>query len=224
MRLLNAAQFRVLLNGATLLREDTFGPKVYETTDGRIVKLFRIKRWWRSSMLYPYSLRFRRNSQRLKRRGYPCVTVDQVFYCHAVRRHGLVYRKLDGQPLDGLLCDSGAAAKRIYAEYAAFIARLHAERIYFRSVHPGNVLLMADGRYGLIDVGDMRFPLLPLSLAQRRRNFRHLLRNAEFGEVLKHHSGEEFIDAYLAAAGLSASDSATLRAKLLNDFGRAGSR
>ncbi len=103
MRLLNAAQFRVLLNGATLLREDTFGPKVYETTDGRIVKLFRIKRWWSSSVIYPYTLRFRRNSRRLQHRGYPCVTVDQVFYCHAVRRHGLVYRKLDGQPLDGLL-------------------------------------------------------------------------------------------------------------------------
>ena len=65
MRLLSAEQYGALIAGAEMLRADRHGPKVYETTDGRIVKLFRVKRWWSSSMLYPYSLRFRRNSRRL---------------------------------------------------------------------------------------------------------------------------------------------------------------
>jgi hypothetical protein len=220
MRLLTAEQFDALIDGAELLRADNYGPKVYETRDSRIVKLFRVKRWWSSSMLYPYTLRFRRNSRRLQRRGYPCVAVDEIFYCHAVRRHGLVYRKLPGQPLDGLLVSDGSEAARVYVDYAAFIARLHADRIYFRSLHPGNVLLMADGRYGLIDVGDMRFPLLPISDGERRRNFRHLLRSEEFREALQHHRGEDFIEAYLAASGLSGEKTERLRKTLRRDFGR----
>ena len=218
MRLLSAEHYEALINGAALLRADNFGPKVYETTDGRIVKLFRVKRWWSSSMLFPYSLRFRRHSRRLQRRGYACATVDEIFYCHAVRRHGIIYRKLEGQPLDGLLGATDATAARVYAEYAAFIAAMHADRIYFRSLHPGNVLLMPDGRYGLIDVGDMRFPLLPLTNGQRRRNFSHLLRSVEFRAALQHHRGEDFIDAYLAAARLTPRSTEALRARLIEDF------
>ena len=218
MRLLSAGQYEALIANAEVLRADTFGPKVYETTDGRIVKLFRVKRWWSSSMLYPYSLRFRRNSRRLQRRGYPCVTVDDIFYCHAVRRHGIIYRKLVGKLLDGLLCAADAEAARVYTEYAAFIAALHADRIYFRSLHPGNVLLMEDGRYGLIDIGDMTFPRLPLRIDQRRRNFRHLLRSAEFRAALRFHRGEDFIDAYLDAARLGDAPRQRLRAGLLSDL------
>jgi len=172
-------------------------------------------------MFYPYSLRFRHNSRRMRRRGYPCITVDDIFYCHAIRRHGVIYRKLEGRPLDRLLCSKDATAHRVYVEYAVLLARLHADRIYFRSVHPGNVLLMADGSYGLIDVGDMRFPLLPLSIDQRRRNFRHLLRSIEFREALKYHRGDNFIDAYLAAARLPAASRQALRGRLVGDFDRA---
>jgi hypothetical protein len=218
MRLLSAEHYGALINGAALLRADRFGPKVYETVDGRIVKLFRVKRWWSSSMLFPYSLRFRRNSGRLQRRGYACVTVDEIFYCHAVRRHGIIYRKLEGQPLDGLLCATNAKASRVFAGYAALIAALHTDRIYFRSLHPGNVLMMPDGRYGLIDVGDMRFPLLPLTERQRRRNFSHLLRSVEFRDALQHHRGEDFIDAYFAGTRLTPRSTEALRAQLIKDF------
>lgn len=220
MRLLSDARYAALIEGATLLREDGFGPKVYETRDGRIVKLFRVKRWWSSSMLYPYSLRFQRNSRRLQRRGYHCVTVDEVFYCHAVRRHGIVYRKLHGEPLDTLLDGKDPRGAQVYRDYATFIAKLHADRIYFRSLHPGNVLLMADGGFGLIDVGDMRFPRIALSPDQRRRNFRHLLRSVEFREALRHHPAEAFIDAYLDAAGLDAGRAGRLRGWLEADFER----
>lgn len=220
MRLLSAAEYAALIDGATLLRADGFGPKVYETRDGQIVKLFRIKRWWSSSTLYPYSLRFRRNSRRLQRRGYRCATIDQVFYCHAVRRHGIVYRKMHGEPLDTLLDGEDARGARVFRDYAAFVARLHADRIYFRSLHPGNVLLMDDGGYGLIDVGDMRFPRFALTLDRRRRNFRHLLRSVEFNEALRHYPADTFIDAYLDAAVLPADQSRQLRVWLREDFKR----
>ncbi len=221
MRFLKAEEFEALIAGAELLRADGFGPKVYRARDNRVIKLFRIKRWWTSSMFYPYSLRFLRNSKRLRRRGVPCVEVDEIFYCHAIRRHGVVYQRLEGTPLDALLNEASESADRVFEDYARFIARLHAKRIYFRSLHPGNVLQLPDNGFGLIDVGDMRFPLLPFNIERRRRNFRHLLRSAEFLDALHFHAAERFVDAYLAAAALGDSRSRQLRAQLLDDFAAA---
>lgn len=217
MRLLSAEQYKGLIAGAELLRSDGYGPKVFETADGRIVKLFRIKRWWSSAVLYPYSLRFKHNSLALKRRGFRCVTVEDVFYCHAVRRHGVVYRKLPGEPLDRLLVAPGGQADQAFRDYAAFIARLHASRVYFRSLHPGNVLRQEDGEHALIDVGDMRFPRQHLSVDRRIRNFAHLLRSPEFREAVKYHSPEAFLDAYLEAAGLG-EDQAPMQSRLQRQF------
>ncbi|MDJ0741231.1 MAG: toluene tolerance protein [Gammaproteobacteria bacterium] len=214
MRLLSARQFQSLIAGAATLRADRHGPKVYATPDGRIVKLFRVKRWFSSSMLYPYALRFRRNSRRLRARGFACVAVDDVFYCHAVRRYGVVYQKLAGEPVEALIDRPGAAAERAFRDYAAFVARLHARQVYFRSLHPGNVLRLPSGDYGLIDVGDMRFPRRPLSPRRRIRNFVHLLRSAEFQRALRHQSVETFVEAYLEAAALGAETDARLRAGL----------
>ena len=224
MRFLDANEYQALIQGAELLREDGYGPKVYQTPDGRIVKLFRIKRWLSLSLLYPYNLRFLSNSRRLQRMGIVCVEVDEIFYCHAIRRHGLVYRRLDGTPLDELLISAEADAHTLFAEYAKFIAMLHARRIYFRSLHPGNILLLSGGGFGLIDVADVRFPWLPLSIMQRRRNFRHLLRSAEFDEALNYHRGEDFIDAYLVAAQLPKERSEALRTRLSGDFKRVTAR
>lgn len=218
MRFLSGDEFEALIAGAELLRADGFGPKVYRAPDNRVVKLFRVKRWWTSSMFYPYSLRFVRNAHRLKRHGVPCVDVDDIFYCHAIRRHGVIYQRLEGQPLDDLLNEESEQGDRTFQDYARFMAQLHAMRIYFRSLHPGNVLQLPQDGFGLIDVGDMRFPLLPLSTERRRRNFRHLLRSIEFRDALRHHAPEQFIDAYLAAAQLSATKAQRLRGQLLADF------
>lgn len=220
MRYLSGAQYDALIDGAELLRADMHGPKVYRLGDGRIVKLFRIKRWWSSSMLYPYSLRFKKNSERLKRCGFVCVTVDWIFYCRAIRRHGVIYEHLDGEPLDALLGHGDEEAEQVFREYAAYVASLHSRRVYFRSLHPGNILRLPDGGYGLIDIGDMRFPRVPLTRSQRRRNFQHALRSVEFQNALRHHSGDIFIDAYLDAAKLGAEDSRCLRADLVSDFAR----
>ena len=218
MRFLAADEYQALIRDAELLREDGYGPKVYQTSDGRIVKLFRVKRWLSASVFYPYSLRFLHNSRRLRRMGIVCAEVDGVFYCHAIRRHGLVYRRLEGTPLDGLLVSTDPRARGLFADYAAFIAMLHARRIYFRSLHPGNILLLPEGGFGLIDVADMRFPWLPLSVARRRRNLRHAFRSEEFRLALRQLPAEVFVSAYLDAAGLGASQRENLQGQLLGDI------
>ena len=218
MRFLNAEEYRALIREAELVREDGYGPKVYQTPHGRIIKLFRIKRWLSSSVFYPYNLRFLQNSRRLRRMGIVCVEVDEVFYCHAVRRYGLIYRRLEGMPLDQLLVSSDEAVRQLFCDYAAFIAKLHAQRIYFRSLHPGNVLLLPEGGFGLIDLADMRFPRLRLSPARRRRNFRHMFRSIEFRNALRLLPGALFVTSYLEASDLPSADKATLGRCLLRDI------
>jgi serine/threonine protein kinase len=218
MRFLDANDYQALIEGAKLLREDAYGPKVYQTADGRIVKLFRIKHWLSSSVLYPYNLRFLRNTRRLRHMRIVCVEVEDVFYCHTVRRHGLIYRRLEGTPLDELLVSADDRGRQLFSDYAAFIAMLHARRIYFRSLHPGNILLLPDGGFGLIDVADMRFPWFPLSALRRRRNFRHLFRSAEFKQALKRLPGALFITAYLEATDLAPTEKAMLGRQLLGDI------
>jgi serine/threonine protein kinase len=218
MRFLDANEYQALIRGAKLLREDGYGPKVYQTPDGRIVKLFRVKRWLSSSVIYPYNLRFLHNSRRLQRMGIVCVEVDEVFYCHAIRRHGLVYRRLDGRPLDELLVSADERARELFREYAEFIAMLHTRRIYFRSLHPGNILLLPQGGFGLIDVADMRFPRSPLSPARRRRNFQHMFRSVEFRNALDLLPGALFVTAYLEASDLGFAAKASLGRQLLGDI------
>ena len=222
MRFLDANDYQALIQGAELLREDNYGPKVYQTPDGRIVKLFRVKRWLSASVFYPYSLRFLHNSRRLRRKGIVCAEVNEVFYCHAIRRHGLVYRRLEGTPLDELLTATEADAHALFAKYAQFIAMLHARRIYFRSLHPGNILLLPDGGFGLIDVADMRFPWWPLSAAKRRRNLRHAFRSEEFKLAIRQLSAEVFVLAYLDAAGLGGSARENLERQLFGDIAALG--
>jgi len=68
-------------------------------------------------------------------------------------------------------------AKNI-SSLAQFIAQLHEHGIYFRSLHPGNVVLQPDGTFGLIDILDCSFRWFgrPLNRWQRERNFRHFFR------------------------------------------------
>ncbi len=220
MRFLTGEQFERLIEGGRILRGDSYGPKVYQVSGQRIVKLFRIKRWLSLSLVYPYSIRFLRNTLRLKKRGFRCVETQGVFYCHAVRRHGVIYERLQGEPLDKVFAENSAAARAIFLKSAAYIARLHKQRIYFRSLHPGNILLLPDGEFGLIDVADLRFPLLPLSLEQRRRNFRHLFRSREFAEASRIFAVEDFFSAYLQATDLSEPDRTKLAEQLRESWQR----
>lgn len=202
MRLLSKPEFDQLADGTRELERDAFGVKVLLRPDDRIIKLFRIKRLLSLATIYPYSLRFRRNAQRLQQRGIRTVTVEQVFYCHAIRRHGVVYPLLQGDTLADLL-QSQSAGPNLLEQLAGYIALLHDKGIYFRSLHLGNVLLLSDGELGLIDVADMRFFRRALTVGERRRNFRHLFRRKEHRDLFIHFGEERFLDRYMEAAGLS---------------------
>jgi len=199
MRFISGDEYQVLAQDAKVLEHDAFGDKVLLRQDGRIIKLFRIKRLLSLSFIYPYSVRFCQNARRLNSMGVPSVQVEQLFYCSSIRRHGVVYPLLQGETLSSMLDQDQEA---LMLQLARFIAELHQKKIYFRSLHLGNVLQLPDGRLGLIDVADLSFSLFPLNLWQRKRNFQHLFRRADHRLLFEQFGIERFIDYYLDAANI----------------------
>jgi tRNA A-37 threonylcarbamoyl transferase component Bud32 len=209
MFLMPEAEYRQLTQDAQELEQDLFGPKVYLLPDRRIIKLFRIKRLLSLSAIYPYSLRFARNARRLNAMGIVAPHVTRQFFCVAIRRHGIIYPLLKGEPLAKLLSgDDGGLVE----QFAGFIARLHQQGVYFRSLHLGNVLLLPNGDFGLIDVADLRLRSFPLGMAARRRNFRHLFRLPEHRAVFERFGMGRFLECYCQAAGIPSHKSGELLA------------
>jgi hypothetical protein len=216
---MSVREYEELTAGARELERDRFGIKVLLTPDDRIIKLFRIKRLWSLAAIYPYSFRFRRNAERLRRTGIRTVRVERVFYCHAIRRHGVIYPRLAGETLAELL-QRETPPEGLLQQLAVFVAQLHLCGIYFRSLHLGNVLRLPTGELGLIDVADLRFRYGALSPGQRARNFRHLLRRPEQRAVFERFGIKIFLDLYLRAAELPVRQAETIRAQISAQEGR----
>lgn len=194
-----------LVADARVLEQDSHGVKVWLDRDGRIIKLFRIKRVLSLSTLYPHSFRFRNHARRLRRLGIASVEVQRVFFCPARLRHGVIYPLLEGETLERLLAE-GPDDLALWSELAALVATLHARGVYFRSLHLGNVLRLVDGRLGLIDVSDMRIRRGALSPRKRARNFAHLLRREADARLFSQLRLKRFIDLYRDACGWRAED------------------
>jgi len=201
MRFISGDEYQRLAHGAKVLERDAFGEKVLLCEDDRIIKLFRTKRLLSLSCVYPYSVRFARNARRLNQMGIPSVQVEQLFYCASIRRHGVIYPLLQGETLSHLL-ENTQEKDGLMLQLAKFITELHQKKIYFRSLHLGNILQLPDGRFGLIDVADLSFSLLPLNIWQRKRNFRHLLRRAEHRLLFEQFGIARFLEYYLDAANI----------------------
>jgi tRNA A-37 threonylcarbamoyl transferase component Bud32 len=84
--------------------------------------------------------------------------------------------------------------------FGKFMAQLHQKGIYFRSLHLGNVLVLEDGEFGLIDLADLRIYPSSLSPSLRRRNLRHMQRYAEDRRWLFEDHFEALLQGYAAVA------------------------
>jgi len=194
-RVISKDDYEKLVDGAKVLEKQSFGVKVWLLPDQRIVKLFRIKRSMSSGRLYPYNVRFAGNARRLLNRGVAAPNILETFYCPDIQRHGVIYDLLEGTPFFELMPD--AADDELFQQFAVFLGQLHEKGIYFRSVHPGNVLLRKDGSMGLIDIQDMRFWPWALAKPVRARNFRHLFNSDYHSQVMRDYGFDKFADLYL---------------------------
>lgn len=195
VKVISKEQHKELVAGAKVLEEQSFGVKVWLLPDQRIVKVFRLKRPLSSSRLYPYNTRFANNARRLRARGVSAPNVLETYYCPDIQRHGVMYDLLEGETFHDLLPE--AEDETLFRRFARFLGELHEKGIYFRSVHPGNVLLTEDGGMGLIDIQDIRFWPWRLGKKTRARNFRHLYNSGYNSLAMREFGFARFVDLYL---------------------------
>lgn len=194
---LTKSDFRRLYSDARVVEADGFQLKVLRFSNGDYFKLFHNRRFFSSATFYPYSRRFARNARSLAEREVPTVSVQTLFRiphldCTAVR-----YTPLPGSTLRELAAyvDAGVAEG-----YGRFLAGLHQRGVYFRAVHPGNVVVMPGGDFGLIDIAQLSCHRFPLTKRQRRKNLQHVARSRLDQDFLRTF-GEAILSGYESVAG-----------------------
>ena len=195
---LDIAHYQSLRIGATVLEADSFGDKVLRLADGTMFKLFRRKRLVSSALFYPYACSFVDNIQELKARGIECPQVINAYRIADIARDAVHYQPLKGETLRQLIAGASRSPAELAQQLGKFVARLHADGIYFRSLHLGNVVRTPAGELGLIDIADLRFRRPPLRVGLRQRNFQHLLRSDR--DWLTQDDGAAFCAGYLAVS------------------------
>lgn len=180
MRIVTAQELESWLAGGDVLERDGRGPKVVALPNGLYLKIFHTRRASWLARLRPAAIRFAQNARTLAAQGIATPEITESFWLDRDKGlSGCLYRPLPGQSLEGLFRESPEILIAKLPELASFIRNLHARRIYFRSLHIGNILLLPTGRFGLIDFLDLQKKLLPLNDWQIRRNLRHMQNHLE---------------------------------------------
>ena len=173
---LQPEDFERLCADAHVIEADGLGPKVLRLADGRFLKVFRPRRWYTSGSFNPYSERFASNAEQLRSLGIPTPQILGVYRLRDASS-AVSYTPLPGLTLrQALQSLDNSLRESLIERFGQFMAQLHERGVYFRSLHLGNVLLMEDGEFGLIDIADLRIYPSPLRNALRQRNLRHMQR------------------------------------------------
>jgi hypothetical protein len=198
----SSEEFGQMREGARVLEMDLRGEKVLLTPDNHIIKLFYPRRRFTSAAIYPYALRFWNNAQELHGKGIPTVSCEQLRYDRKNSRHVITYPLLAGTTLRDCL-EKSPDNNDYLTRLSAFLAVLHEKGILFRSIHLGNVLVLENGGFGLIDIADMSIQRRPLGLFKRARNFRHLLHDKVDRDSLEQYGYKRFLEQYETDANIS---------------------
>jgi len=213
MKKLDPGPFKKMIAGATVISKNQYGDKVLRLSNRLMVKLFRLKRKFSSAVILPYARRFERGAKKLEELDIPSVRVLDTCRVKSIKRDIVIYQPLEGKTLREKLTDTvdrGALLKN----FAIFLAQLHDKRIYFRSIHFGNVIVLPSGEFGLIDIADLRIYLTPMSLRKRARNFRPLFRYKEDRTAILDFGLELFLDAYMENSVLQTNQRQSLLRRL----------
>ncbi|MCG4452267.1 toluene tolerance protein [Pseudomonas sp. MMS21-TM103] len=175
MRIVTAQELESWLTSGKVLEKDARGPKVLALPDGHFLKIFHTRRHPLLARLRPAAKHFARNAHLLNALGIATPTVTETFWLDPKSGlSGCLYRPLPGTSLESLYTASPEAFNDLLPRLAIFIRTLHRKKIYFRSLHLGNILLLPDDSFGLIDFLDLKRNVLPLSAWHTKRNLKHL--------------------------------------------------
>jgi hypothetical protein len=182
MRIVTAQTLENWLEHGKTLEKDARGPKVVALESGPekglFLKIFHTRRLPLLARLQPAARRFAKNADILKKQDIPAPKVVDTFWLNAATGlSACLYQPLPGISLETLFRENPEKLKRLLPELARFIRHIHQKRIYFRSLHLGNILFLPDGRFGLIDILDLKHCALPLGRWRVKRNLLHLTRH-----------------------------------------------
>lgn len=183
------------------LEQDERGVKVTLLPDGNILKVFRLRGWFTSSLIYSNARSFCRNAQRLHERNIPTVNIIQLVHFKYSTNTAVLYQPLVGETLSALIKNKQLTHKHCMA-LGVFIAKLHELGIHFKSLHFGNIVLSLQENFGLIDIADMRIFPWALNVSTRLRGFKRLLRYQQDIQLLGKSNLAIMLNAYVDAAQL----------------------
>jgi len=206
--------FNAIIDNGKVLEYDQRGVKVVETENQDIVKFFRLKQAYSSALIFPYAWRFKNNARLLRKKGIETVKIKKIEYCFPEKRHLVTYEKIAGQTIRELLTVNEKDTDLI-KKLTGFVARLHANGIYFRSLHFGNVIVTNNGEMALIDISDLSVYPWSLTVNLRIRNWRHLLKYSYEKNIVTDFGEQQFFDRYADEALLSLAQREKLKKALI---------
>ncbi|MFQ6403942.1 hypothetical protein ACIDE9_04190 [Methylophilus sp. 'Pure River'] len=172
--LLTDERLQQMCRDGEIIEQDPRGPKVVKLADGDFLKIFRARRLFSGARLYSHARRFYRNALRLQALNIPTVTVKSLYHLSRPGHTAVIYQPLAGQTLRQLMATDLSRLQALAAKMGIFLATLHDKGVHFHSLHSGNVLLMPNDEFGLIDVSDMTIYPWSLMCATRIRSFARL--------------------------------------------------
>jgi len=171
------ALMELISSGQVLEESGSLGPKVIALENNGYLKLLRVNSRFSTWGLLNPAKRFARNAQKLRAKGIPTLTIENLYRVPHLKCWAVRYKGLEGISIRQLL-KQGKLTDLQLEQLVLFIKELHDKGIYFRGLHPGNILLTPDGQLGLIDILDCYFRP-SLFHFQRQRNFKHFFRYAD---------------------------------------------
>jgi hypothetical protein len=197
MERLTEEQYKELILKTEVIEKDQFGEKVLRYSDGSYMKIFRLKRFFSSALIYPYWRRFVRNAYGLKRKKIPTIEkIVSIVSIPHLKKTGVLYLPLVGDTLKTVLNENKLTDDLIF-KFGEFVAILHHKGIYFSSLHLGNVVLTKENAFGLIDISDMRIVPFPIPLFTKKANLDYLFRCRQGMKLLSSAQREKFIAGYV---------------------------
>lgn len=182
--LLDETQYHHITQGGRVIEQDERGPKVILLASGDFFKLFRARHQLSGARIYSHARRFYRNALRLNDLNIPTVSVKGLYHFEESGHTAVMYEPLPGKSLREIAHAEPSLLNETAEKLGAFLAKLHLRGIHFHSLHTGNILLLPNQEFGLIDISDMSIFPWPLMCNTRYRSFKRLCKYQEDIELL----------------------------------------
>lgn len=177
--LLDETQYQRITQDGRVIEQDERGSKVIILANGDFFKIFRARHQFSGARIYSHARRFYRNALRLKDLNIPTVKVKELYHFEKSGHTAVLYEPLPGKSLREIAHTEPSLLNETAEKLGAFLAKLHLRGIHFHSLHTGNILLLTNQQFGLIDISDMSIFPWPLMCNTRFRSFKRLCKYQE---------------------------------------------